>query len=398
VKRRILFVDDEPRVLEGLRNQLRKQRRKWDMRFAEGGEEALKLLSEQPADVVVTDMRMPLMDGAELLAQVQVKYAKAVRIVLSGHSELEAALRAVPVAHQFLSKPCGAEELESVISRACNLQALINDEAVQSAIGNIERLPAAPQIYAELNRELASPQATAQSVTRILQQDVGMSAKLLQLVNSAFFSSRWATSDVETAVARLGFQTIRNLVMALDVFGGSLRVEGKDFTVDGLQQHAMETARIARELVSGKQLREDAFAAGMLHDIGKLVMAANLPDHLQQASALATKERVPLYVAEEQLYGITHAELGAYLLGIWGLPYSVVEAVGNHHHPSRVGSTQFDVVGAVHVANALAANTQDAGELGADSLDGAYIDNLGLAAQIDDWRERFHQSGAPTVP
>ena len=133
--KRILFVDDEPQILEGLQNLLHRHRRVWDMVFALGGEAALEELGCRPFDVIVSDMRMPLMDGATLLRRVQEQHSETVRIVLSGHVELTTALRAVSVAHQFLTKPCKPHELENVIQRACNLRALINDEMVRGPGG-----------------------------------------------------------------------------------------------------------------------------------------------------------------------------------------------------------------------------------------------------------------------
>src|ERR1700690_3600413 len=119
--RRVLFVDDEPQILEGLRHRLHRQRKQWEMLFAESGKAALKILAHEPVDVIITDMRMPQMDGATLLTKVKELYPRVVRIVLSGHAELETALRAVPVAHQFLNKPSEPGVIEGVVERACNL-------------------------------------------------------------------------------------------------------------------------------------------------------------------------------------------------------------------------------------------------------------------------------------
>ncbi len=117
-KKTVLFVDDELNVLEGLRTRLHRQRSKWEMVFVQSGREALERLAQGDVDVLVTDMRMPEMDGVTLLKRAQEEYPRVVRIVLSGHAELEAALRAIHVAHQFLSKPCEAGVIENVVERA----------------------------------------------------------------------------------------------------------------------------------------------------------------------------------------------------------------------------------------------------------------------------------------
>src|SRR5690606_34045961 len=125
--RRILFVDDEPHVLDGLRDLLHKRLREWEMSFALGGQEALTLLETRPFDVVISDMRMPGIDGVTLLRLVKERYPAIARIVLSGQAERDAVVNALPVAHQFLSKPCDVEVLYAVVERACGLQGLLQD-------------------------------------------------------------------------------------------------------------------------------------------------------------------------------------------------------------------------------------------------------------------------------
>lgn len=387
--KKILFVDDEPRILEGLRNLLRRQRKQWDMVFAEGGKAALGELGKADFDVIVSDMRMPGMDGATLLKRVQEEHPRTVRIVLSGFTELEAALRAVPVAHQFLTKPCSADELVNVVDRACNLHGLVSDSRLQETIGHVDRLPPAPRMYSQLTSVLANPNATAQDVAKVLQQDVAMCAKLLQLVNSSFFTSRMPITDVEFAVVRLGLRMVKNLVMSVEVFQMSAP-RTKGFSIEALQEHALLTAGVAQTLLPDKLQADNAFMAGLLHDIGKLIMACELPDQLETAIATATETREPLHVVENRLFGITHAEVGGYLLGMWGLPYPIVEAVAFHHVPARVATRAFDVLGAVHIADVLV------GEALADKheghchvptpIDEEYVESLDLAGQLDSFR------------
>jgi HD-like signal output (HDOD) protein len=404
VKRRVLFVDDEPAVLEGLRNLLHRQRRKWEMEFVGSGAAALECFERAPFDVIVSDMRMPRMDGSELLKRVMDGYPNTVRIVLSGHAELEAALRAVPVAHQFLTKPCKAEVLESTVERACNLYELVGDDAVRRVIGGIERLPPVPSTYAELTRVLANSEAGVDDAARVIKQDVSMTAKLLQLVNSAFFTTGGEVSTIEAAVMRLGFQTIKGLVLTVEVFVEHPGEQVDGITVESLRDHGVLAGEIARGIVDGAQQADDAFTAGMLHDIGKLLLLAKLPDHLRQALDLARRESLAQYVAEQRLFGVTHAEIGAYLLALWGLPYPIVEAVANHHTPSRVESADAGVLLAVHVANGLAheiesgATADRAADLEQCPLiDRDYLARVGAAERLDDWRARVREEHADGV-
>jgi HD-like signal output (HDOD) protein len=390
-KKRILFVDDEPSILDGLRRLLHKQRHKWEMEFAPGGEEALALLAERAFDVIVTDMRMPTMDGATLLGEVQKRQPAVVRIVLSGHAELEATMRAVPVAHQFLTKPCEREKLENVIERACALQALVDDPAIRRIVGRIHQLPSRPRVYADLLVALAREETTLADVAQIVERDLAMSAKLLQLVNSAFVRLSRRITRIEEAAGYVGINTIKHLALVLEVFQtGRARSEVGGLSLELLHRHSQLTASIAAELLADKREQEDAIVAGLLHDVGKLILANELPRQLQRAAARMRAEPCPQHVAEQALLGCTHAELGGYLLGIWGLPYPIVEAVANHHAPARVAQQRFDVLAAVHVADALAHEhlpppVREARAAG-PVLDPGYVEALGAAGELAGWR------------
>ena len=385
MKKKILFVDDEQRVLDGLQRMLHARRGEWEMTFVDGGQAALDALDQAPFDVIVSDMRMPGIDGATLLGRVQAEHPSTVRIVLSGHAELEAALRAVPVAHQFLCKPCQAETLREVVTRACGLQALLDDATLQETLGGIDTIPALPRVYNELVAALADPEVALADVAAIVEQDLGITAKILQLVNSSFFGIKRRIADIRQATACLGTTMIRNLALSVEVFRA---FEGtalpRGFSLEEEQAHANLTARIARNLVAGdKAQSESAFLAAVLHDLGRLILATKLPEVYQRAVAASHGER-PSCETEEAQNGVSHAEIGAYLLGIWGMPYTVVEAVANHHHPARVRHESFDVLSAVHVADALAHEVSGAT---APELDLDYLDSLGVVDQLPGWRE-----------
>ena len=381
----ILFVDDEPMILQGLQNLLRKQRRKWNMVFAEGGEQALSKLAERHFDVIVSDMRMPGIDGATLLKKVQKDYPHMVRIVLSGHAEMEAALRAIPVSHQFLSKPCDSGNLEDAIERACDLKALIDDEQVLRTIGQIDKLPSVPHVYMAVTNALRDEDVSPRELASILRQDMAMCAKLLQLVNSSYFRLSREITRVDEAVNYLGFNMVRSLVLSVELFSAAAaRFEG--FSIESLQQHCLLTGSIASRIVSDPKKCEEAFMAGMLHDIGKLVLAKDLPEHFREVLSRVRESGDAMFVVEQKLAGVTHAEVGAYLLGIWGLPYPIVEAVANHHQPGRVRSHEPGVLTAVHVADALA-NEHGATDGASKDIDEAYLESLELGGDIGKWRE-----------
>lgn len=187
MKRRILFVDDEPNVLQGLQRMLRPMRSEWEMEFAGGGEEALQKMEQAPFDVIVSDMRMPGMNGAQLLKEVARRYPDTVRIVLSGHSDREYILQLVTTTHQYLAKPCDAQTIKDTVNRACALRDLLTSKELSALVSQVKSLPSLPSLYTRIIEILQSDDPSLQKIGQIVSEDIAMSAKVLQLVNSSFF-------------------------------------------------------------------------------------------------------------------------------------------------------------------------------------------------------------------
>jgi HD-like signal output (HDOD) protein len=355
--KRILFVDDEPNVLAGLRNALRSQRRQWDMVFALGPEEALAQIAASSFDVVVSDMRMPRMDGAELLREIKLRQPKAVRVILTGQTEQESVLRSVFIAHMFLSKPCEPSLLKHVVDRACRLNAVLNSEELRAAAGRVETLPAAPRTYVELNRVLTKVDCSVRQVSQIIEHDVGLCAKILQLVNSAFFGLPRRVVSLDDAVTYLGTLTIKNLALALEAFSSA---EGRcDLATPdllALEDHSLLVGQVARQINTRDRIKaEEAFLAGLLHEVGCLVRL--------EGNSSSEKDAVD------------RALLGAYLLGLWGLPHPIIEAVAYHHDPRLVTHSTFDIVDAVYVAHHLVAEEK---KTATTELDLDYLAAVGI--------------------
>lgn len=383
-KPRLLFVDDEPKILQALASVLRRQRGRWEMTFAEGGEAALAAIHDGAFDIVVCDMRMPKVNGAVVLGEAKRCRPEATRIVLSGHSEPEAALRAVPVAHQFLSKPCEPEVLVQVLERALELRRLVREPRLRALIGSIDALPSTPASYAKLLELLAQPQAGARELGEVIAAEPGMSAKVLQLANSSFFSLPREVVDVGESVALLGTETIRALVLVAGAFGfaESLEVE----FVEAQRRHALAVGALARKLVIDPAYRERAFVGGLLHDLGRLLMWVRSPKELARTEEAARAAGVPLAEAERQLLGVTHADVGAVLLRTWGLPLDVVDAAALHHGPLPPGASPSLV--AVYVANHFA-TPPDARE----PLDLEGLARLGLERHLPAWQALAAEAG-----
>jgi HD-like signal output (HDOD) protein/CheY-like chemotaxis protein len=385
--KRILFVDDDAQLLDGLRCALRKHRRQWDMTFAPDGEAALAHLRAAPVDVIVSDMRMPGMDGATLLRIVKDEFPGAIRIILSGHAERDAVLRALPVSHQFLAKPCEGSVLVNALERAMHVQDLLESEALRKVVGNTVQLPSLPRIYMQLTTAMADPDATPRTIAKLLERDPAVCAKLLQVVNSSYFGLARRISGIEPAVVYLGLDLVRSLALNAQLFstlGAAPRLEG--FSYEEVQERSLATARLAKRIVGDPKRQDEAFTAGLLHDVGAVLLALGVPDKVSAISKRARRDGVPLHVAEQEVLGVTHAEVGAYLLGVWGLPFPLVEAVAYHHFPWRVPQTGLDVLAAVHIADCLVDQASPlVGPAECPALELEYLDRLGVAREVPSW-------------
>ncbi|MGA8143254.1 MAG: response regulator [Candidatus Acidiferrales bacterium] len=391
--KRVLFVDDEPQVLEALRFMLEPQELQWDTAFAPSGKSALDLLAGTSFDVIISDIRMPEMDGAALLQIVCERFPGVVRVIVCSQEEMNGALRAVPVAHQFLVKPCDPHMLRVAVERATSLSDVLANKMLASIIGSVKDLPVLPRTFLALREKLADPDASVKEVVKLVEQDVAISAKILQLVNSAFFGLPREISTMNTAVSYLGIEMLQNLVLSAEVFRvfeNAAALPG--FSFEELHEHSQLTAKIASHIPVSAAVHSAAVVAGLLHDVGKLVLATRSPKHFARALAGAEEEKRPLFAVEQDLMGVSHAEVGAYLLGIWGLPCPVVEAVAHHHHPQRVPQGTLDAVTVVHLANFLAHEhpvhqvvDPESHVYAAPEPD--YLENLGLTDQISSWKE-----------
>ncbi len=352
--KRILFVDDDLDLLNGLRARLHKHRANWEMKFVDSGAAALIELKAGSVDLVVTDVRMPGMDGGQLLATIKEGWPETIRIVMSGYSEPVKVLQLVSLAHRYISKPCDAQQLENIIERCFKLDSVLRGEELKNLVGRIGKLPALPKTYQQLKTALSQPNVQATVLADIITRDPIVTAKVLQVANSAFFRLAKPVQTIKQAVNYLGFACIQNLVMSAEVFsewGKIPNLPGLD--PDRLQENAQQTAAACKALAVGTPLVDDALLVGLLHDIGYWVLLQECPKDMAHILKLATDTGVSFEQAERDVIGTSHAEVGAYLLGLWGFPYEVVEAVAFHHRPSIVEQRGFDLLAILSVAHSL---------------------------------------------
>lgn len=352
---RVLFVDDEPAILTGLARLLRPLRNEIQSEFVSSAPEALERLKAEPFDIVVSDIRMRGMDGAALLEVVQREYPHVIRIVLSGHADASATLRAMPVAHQFLAKPCDATMLRDVILRASGLHRLLEDRSLQTLVAGMRDVPVRPQTYTDLSKLLADPAVTSRDISRVMSRDIVMSAKLLKIVNSAFFGLPRRVTSIESAINYLGTNMLRSVILSTAVvnhLGPRALKLGYDLELN--ETHGLLSGNLATQFFADKNAREDAFAAGLLQNMGELLLVAEGSEEAVRAIAHAKAQDISLYEAELELGVVSHAYVGAYLLGAWGLPYTIVEAVAHHNDPLCVPHDLLDIVDAVYLSGLVA--------------------------------------------
>ncbi len=396
--KRILFVDDEQAVLSGLQRMLRPMREHWEMAFAGGGEAALELLQRAPFDVVVSDMRMPGLDGVQLLDEVRKRHPQLVRIILSGHADQELTLRSVGPAHQFLNKPCSPELLRATIERACTLQDRLVAPELQQLASSLGSLPSLPTLYNEIVAEVSSPAGSLENVGTIIAHDVAMTAKVLQLVNSAFFGVRQRISDPGLAVRFLGLETIKALVLSVHVFSKYDRDPRCEQAIRQLWASSTRVGARARLIAQAEKaergLVDQAFFGGMLHHVGLLLLLAQAPERYAAIlQRLQADPQLDLEQAEREVFGGTHSDLGAYLLGIWGLPGAIIESVAFHHRPAPLAQAGFGPLCCVHGAAAITAEIEGCASGEQTPLDVEYLARLGLSERYPTWLESCRDSG-----
>jgi len=383
--RRVLFVDEDSAGASALRRAFLPQRAAWDTVFVRSGEEALAELSRDHFDAIVSDMCMPRMDGPELLAKVRELHPRVVRLCLSDAVDEAVFLRAVPVTHQFLSKPCNPDTVCDVIERTCSVGQILHNDAIRELIGKLQALPATPQTFEALSKAIARPTAHAADISEIVSQDRALCVKTLQIVNSALFRRSAPITSIQAAVTYVGLEMLKSLALSACVFNALEASPATSKLLADLQTRSIRKARYAHMLLDGSRGADEAFTAALLLDVGQAVLALGAPGKFEQMVALAHARKLPWHEVEPECFGVAHPEVGACLLGLWGLPLDLIEAVAHHHHPSQVQHAQTRVLAAVHVADAVVDATADQPVRLLDHLDAAFVARSEVARCLAAW-------------
>ena len=391
---RIIFVDDEPVILELLQLSLSSMKGEWEATMAQSAEEVLALMEKNPADVVVSDMNLPGMSGGQLLNEIMRRYPATIRIILSGYGDTEQVMRCVGATHQFLAKPFKLSELKAALKRIRGLKDRIASPEIRKVVARKEYLPTLPAVYFRILEALQEAESSVETIAKAVATDPGLTTKILQLVNSAFLGYGGQVSSAEEAILLLGTGTIRSLALTLRMFSAFDISQPEKRSLERVWNHSVRVGRLAQRIAKVEggddKLAEEAFTAGLLHDIGKLALADNSALGYVELMARAEEVKRPLIEIEREAFQATHAEVGAYLLDLWGLPLPLVEAVALHHEPGKTDAPCFNSLTAVHVANALESEASMPESL-SQGLDLQYLDRLGLQSRLDAWRAELSE-------
>ncbi|HAE38604.1 MAG TPA: hypothetical protein DCG57_08190 [Candidatus Riflebacteria bacterium] len=356
---KLLFVDPDMNALDAYRRLLKAMRPKWSASYAANGREAIQMMRKSKPDVLITELNMRIENDADLLKAVQKFYPEVIRIVLSSEpdTQAETILSATQSAHRFLAKPCKGEILLAHVEQAAELRKIIYSQELREIIGGMPYLPSLPQLYHELIRAMEAPLVSVADLGDIIARDVSMTTRVLHLVNSAFFGLPRQVSNPREAAVMLGMNVLKSLILYVKLFFAAPDSRLPGFSLDDLWEHSSLTARLSREiakdLAGNSRIQEDAFLSGMLHDVGKLLLLEH-PKYINSVIRRQSQDSDLSFAdAEYQEFSVSHAEVGGYLLGLWGLPDPVVEAVACHHRPSQISGEPSPVLAATHLANVL---------------------------------------------
>ncbi|HXR07075.1 MAG TPA: HDOD domain-containing protein [Candidatus Acidoferrum sp.] len=394
MKKRILFVTKDQALWNEFQSQASSGEGEWAGQHVRTGREALDLAQQFNFAVVVADAELADVSGLELLDQFLQRQPSAHRFVLSEVSDTEATVKCVGKPHHHLLRPLSARTLLNALEQAFAHEVWLPSRAVHGLIAQMRHVPSPPSTYFKVVEEIRSPRASLEKIGELIAEDPAITAKVLQLANSAVFGLQLQVNQPLEAIAYIGLETTKALVLLAHTVSSFNKVKLPGFSVEELWRHSLSAGQMAQRIAlmekGGLEAAELAFAGGLLHDIGKLLFCANLPELFAKTLALAREEKCMYWDAEAQLFpNAGHAELGGCLLGMWGLPQPIVEAVALHHYPRQLAGPDFHPLTAVHAADVLDHEMHpDRSVRVPTTFHAGYLAELGLAHRAEYWRRQ----------
>jgi len=351
---RILLVDGDADFLQRVRKGFWRNHRSWEVISVQTGSAALQALDRDPVDILITDLRLPDMEGAQLIQQVRERQPGVVRIALSDPAEAEWLEQVEEGLHRLFIKPLEPDFLVGIVESLDTVDDATSARSIRAFVGGLGRIPSLPGLYSELVALLQREDTGMGEVSRLIQRDLGMASQVLKLANSVHYASDRPVVEITRALAMMGMDSLKSLVLFRGLISSfeSSRPQGLD--LEKLWFHSFEVASGVRKLtvLEGRaELADLAFSVGLLHDIGLVVLVTDPAGRYKAILEKAQSSRIPLAVLEHDTYGVDHAQVGAHLLSLWGLPPAFCRPVREHHAPPAQGEG-FPLSAALHLADA----------------------------------------------
>lgn len=344
----IMFVDDEKQLLRALDRLFVDSR--YETVLMDSGEEALAFMEHTPVNLVVSDIRMPGINGFDFLRQVKEKYPATMRVALSGYTDSRAIYKALEenVAKMYMFKPWDNRELLSTIEKMFQLEEVFTDKKIMDLINNLDDLPTIPALYSKI-KTMIQEDEDVEKIATLIEADQASSAKILRIANSAFYGAK--TGSISQAIMYIGLANIKSILLSNAVF--NVKGPMKD-RVQHLWRNAALTNKMTNHLffkITGKKIPNVFASAGLLHNVGMVVLISkfcNVWDEIVKSGIVSNMECSEI---GKRILGVSHEELGGYLLNWWELPLPIVESALYHQNPLNERIINREIVSIVHIAS-----------------------------------------------
>jgi len=345
----ILFVDDEKNILKALNRAFIDEG--YNLYFAENGDEALNIVRNNKIDLVIADMKMPNMNGYELLKKIKEEQPYAIRIMLSGYADERLILKAIQtnLVKLYILKPWEDEKLKKLVKNIFEMKESLENKETLRLVSNIEYIPALKRVYHKL-MEAIENDYDIDKIASIIEEDPSVAVQLLHVANSAFYNLK--TSSIKNAVVYLGMINIKNILLNTIVV--SSMKDGYERNL--LWKHSYIANKITIFIynnILNKKVPDNYTSSGLLHNIGEIVLYWSYKEkYLQYIKDLFNQknEGIEIQKLERDYFGFSHCELGACLLDWWEFPYSLVEVAMFHHEPEKENIINKEIVSVVNIA------------------------------------------------
>ncbi len=385
----VLCLDESLEFVTGLVQCLTAKSQSWEVAHALTGAQALEIARKQPIDVALLSASAPNTDVIEVANTLTQINPKLIVFILA--PDAKSSDQAYSSGrHQWHPKNAPAFTLVAAVNRMTSLVSWLSNNTTLELVSGIHGLPTIPSNYQGVLRTINSPNSTIQDIGTAMEKDMGMTSRVLQVANSAIYGFSSKITSPTQAAQVVGVDTLKSLVRYTHVLNNFPQSATSNAVFDKVWSHSVGVAAVARKITllhtKDETRAEEAFTAGLLHDIGKLVLMSIKPEDYKEVLRKATEGKSSVHLVERVKLGTTHSETGAYLLSLWGIPYSILEAVAWHHYPGECKDKEFSALTAVHIANVSEhRRTQDEDPKAMPALDERYLAEVGVAKEVEEW-------------